>query len=166
MMQNVNLGDKVQAYDVDGNPLDGVVMELHPAKRPLEDQYWKFTAEEQADMYPIAMIKFDNDTEQLLSTNDFDQRDTEMERKFRLLCYEAGEKIQKELSKAGDHLNKAIAISEKYGVPFESRISFLSQSYYPGSFREHFDDIDRDFVLGLTDAYSEYGEGWEHSAVC
>lgn len=165
-MQEAEVGLEVQSYNEAGETLDGVVTAVTPAKRKLEDHYWKFTAEEQTDMYPTVTVKFDNGTEETLSVNDLDDRDTELERKFRLLCDSAGEEIQAELNKACDHLSKAVKISEKYGVPFSSGISFLSQSYFPGSFNSQFEDIDKEFVSGLTDAYSEYGEGWEHSAVC
>jgi hypothetical protein len=66
---------------------------------------------------------------------------------------------------ASKYLQEAVDISEETGVPFDTNISFLSQSYRPGSTDERFPEVDYAFVKEVTECYNEY-EGWEHSAVC
>lgn len=105
----------------------------------------------------------------------------DLENQFNEAAKAAMEKIQKHIDKANEELDKAVKVSEEYGVPFYSSISPLSQAYKPGSFAEKWasnedesdDDLDDEDDSSDDDnkyyideySYLEY-EGWQHSAVC
>lgn len=79
--------------------------------------------------------------------------------------------INSQIRIAIDALNVAQQLSEKYGVPFKSEISFLEQTYTPSSFYKKFgalmgnEDVDL-YKLASWDHYPNSYEGWEHSQVC
>lgn len=92
-----------------------------------------------------------------------------LEDEFAALVTAHKEEITEKLREASMALNEAVQLSEKYGIPFMSHISFLSQGYTPRSFEAKFGELEEDVVCHLTDCYpgGEYGgDGWEHSAVC
>lgn len=166
---DVEVGAEVQSYDEDGNVVDGVVTAVTPAKRAMEKEYWRFTTDEQRDMYPTVTVTFEDNSVEEVSTSGIDPRDSEVEREFRNTNLKISDKIHTALAKACEYLDKAVDLSEKHGVPFSSCISYLGQSYYPTTIQEKFPEIENGFVQGITEAYSEYGMsygGWEHSAVC
>lgn len=88
--------------------------------------------------------------------------------------------LVKEASKL---LREAVAVSEKYGLPYRFPLSFLRQIYTPNSFTKEWrglrdqcsdmldsasdDQVFDDAVVDLVDGYrpGEYAE-WQHSAVC
>ena len=83
--------------------------------------------------------------------------------------YEAhAEEIAAEVELAKQHLDKAVRLSEKYGIPIDNGISYISgNSYMPeslmeGEFAEVWENED------LKDEYGFYAEwsGWQHSSVC
>jgi hypothetical protein len=75
--------------------------------------------------------------------------------------------INAKLSQASKLLGEAITIAEEHGIPFESNISELGQTYTPESFKEKWNLGKRDPVLVDLGIYiDEYACGWEHSAVC
>jgi hypothetical protein len=85
-----------------------------------------------------------------------------LEEKFKEALEASGDRIREKIAEACRALEAAVAISEEYGVPFYSPISFLSQNYTPESLAEKFPDVDPwDYDI----AVNEY-PGWEHSAVC
>jgi hypothetical protein len=64
-------------------------------------------------------------------------------------------------------MEEATKIAERYGVPFRSGISPISNQYFPNSLKEKFKDVSDDFINEISDTYNEYGSiGWRHSAVC
>lgn len=92
-----------------------------------------------------------------------------LEDEFLKIVNEHKDEIQAKLKEASAALSAAVDLAEKYGVPFYSNISFLSQSYTPTSYYEKFPELERDVVGDLIDVYpgGEWGgDGWEHSAVC
>lgn len=92
-----------------------------------------------------------------------------LEEEFTGLVKEHKSEIEDKIKEARQALSEAVKLSEKYGIPFHSGISFLSQGYTPSSFEDKFGELDTDVVSDLTDVYpgGEYGgTGWEHSAVC
>jgi hypothetical protein len=96
---------------------------------------------------------------------------TPLEEKFKAVAAVANELINVKVDEAAKALQEACKISEEYGVPFHSRISFLSQCYTPTSYAKLFkglgDADDFFWEFGLEDNQpNEYGGGWEHSAVC
>ena len=96
-------------------------------------------------------------------------KDNMLEEEFTNLVSEHKAEIEAKLKEASAALDEAVKLSEQYGIPFHSRISFLSQGYTPDSFDKKFGELDSDIVSELTDVYpgGEYGgTGWEHSAVC
>lgn len=92
-----------------------------------------------------------------------------LEDEFTELVTKHKQEIEAMLREASDALDEAVQLSEEYGIPFNSQISFLSQGYTPTSFKDKFDKLDHEMVCDLTGCYpgGEYGgDGWEHSAVC
>ncbi|HVI42688.1 MAG TPA: hypothetical protein VM577_18745 [Anaerovoracaceae bacterium] len=91
-----------------------------------------------------------------------------LEAKFKKAYDKAVAKIEEQIEIASEAISKAEEISEKYGIPFHSSITPLSQSYRPASFSEKWAGLE-DSLDDLTDG-ELYGvpdyEGWEHSAVC
>jgi methionine aminopeptidase len=75
--------------------------------------------------------------------------------------------IDEHLENACRELDAAVNISEKYGIPFSTNISFISQNYNPKSRSKKYPDLDSDFLESVTGTYgSEDDYGWQHSAVC
>jgi len=90
-----------------------------------------------------------------------------LEDKFTKLVEDHRQEIDDKIKEACAVLDEAVKLSEQYGIPFYSSISFLSQSYFPKSYEAEFGTLDHNFVCDLTNSYpSGYGPGWEHSAVC
>lgn len=110
--------------------------------------------------------EFDSEEE----TEEDEEEDTsDLEAEFRKVFKSHIDKIDKQLEIASKAIAKAEKLAEKYGLPFSSNVSPLSQSYFPESFVEKFGDLDSDTVYDITGAYTSYyneGAGWEHSAVC
>ena len=95
--------------------------------------------------------------------------ESELEAAFQKACDEHMKEIDEQLELASDALDKAVELSEKYGIPFSAGTSPLGQSYVPNSFEKKFPGLESSFAEEITGAYSEYygeGGGWEHSAVC
>ena len=94
----------------------------------------------------------------------------ELEAEFQKLVDKANNEMAKHLKKAHDELHKAIAISEKYGVPFNGGITTLSNPYMPASFfKSKFAKLDHDRVEEIADIWGDFlfdGAGWLHSSIC
>jgi hypothetical protein len=101
---------------------------------------------------------------------ELDEEPSELEVEFQELVTDVGAQIEVHVEKAIKALNKAVALSEKHGVPFRPGISFLSNTYMPESFsKSKFAKIDNETVCEIADVWGDYifeGGGWEHSSVC
>jgi hypothetical protein len=101
-----------------------------------------------------------------------EESNPELEAEFRELIDSHTNEINSYLAQAEAALDKAIEVSEKYGVPFYANISSLSNGYVPKSFTaSKFSALDRDVLGEMTEVYDSYGDiysygGWVHSAVC
>jgi len=93
---------------------------------------------------------------------------SELEKEFLAAKEQAEKEINEKLEVASKALTEAEQISEKYGVPFYSNVSFLSQTYTPNSFSEKFGELDKDWLWEIADSYYPDDDypGWQHSAVC
>lgn len=168
-MEDVKVGDLVQAYDSKGEPIDGTVVSIEPAKRVRPADYWNLSDKERKETYPVALVGFDTGGQKKFSTDELDPQDSEIEREFREAVPNGLRQIKKKLEKAEAALQEAVDLSEELGIPFRAGISFLSQSYFPTSLREKFGDIEYQFVSDVSGAWTQWGMdggGWEHSAVC
>lgn len=150
----------------DGAFKNGEVVKVEPPTSKWPNNYYELTYDERAPYHDQVTVKWEDGTESVESELFLQHQDDEYQREFRIANNEASKLISQHLAEAEEALAKAVEVSEKYGVPFSSGISFLSQSYHPTSMSEKFPDVDSDFIYELTEAYSEYGDGWEHSAVC
>ncbi len=91
-----------------------------------------------------------------------------IEEEFKAVLEAHRGEIDVQLEKASKSLRKACAIADKYGIPFYSNISFISQCYQPESFdviRQGLESEDVDIYDILEDGWGEC-DGWQHSAVC
>lgn len=160
------VGDRCQWQDRDTDELTGGTVEsIIPPKRMKTNNYWSLPQAEQDEMITYATVKWDDGTADTVDMDDLDQEDSQLEREFRNTANEALPLIREKVKAASKLLDEAVELSEKYGIPFSSEISFLGQPYKPGSFEGKFSEIDSDFVDSVTGAYCEY-EGWQHSDVC
>lgn len=86
---------------------------------------------------------------------------------FKAVLDANADRIHEYLAEAAQFLDKAIELSEKLGVPFESSISFISQTYTPVSCEIKWPGLDRASLANDDIYFNEYGDyGWQHSAVC
>lgn len=94
----------------------------------------------------------------------------ELEAEFQELVDSIGAEIEVHLAAASKELAKAVALSEKHGVPFTASLSPLSQPYVPASFSgSKFSKLDNDKVSEIADVWGDYlfdGDGWLHSSIC
>jgi phytoene dehydrogenase-like protein len=170
-MSEFKVGDKVQTF-VDGKVKDAEVADFFPKERQYPNwndkeataAWYALSQSEKDKVYDRYLLKLEDGSEEITAYPH--ERDTEMERSFRLIAEEAQEKIDEKLSEASRLLDEAESISEQYGVPFSSGISPLSQSYFPNSFKKKFPDLDMSTAGEIADAHGEYDCGWQHSAVC
>lgn len=161
------VGDLVQFVNEDHSCRDGQVVSITPPKREKPQDYWRYSDTEQADMFALVKVKWADGEESEISDNDLSTQDSALERQFRNEALLITDQIDEKLSLAMKALDEAEKLSEKHGVPFSSGISPLSQNYWPASFSDKWEDVDDDIVSEITSAYQgEYGDGWEHSAVC
>lgn len=161
------VGTRVQR-DENEQVIGGVIESIDPAQRMRTNNWYSLSEAEQEEMTAYANIKWDNGATSRVAVGLVYFEDTEMERQFRNAATVANKLIREKLTTASQALDEAQKIADQYGVPFNSYISPLSQSYYPYTTHELYGDLDRDFVNDVTGAYhSEYGEeGWQYSAVC
>lgn len=94
-------------------------------------------------------------------------KEKELELEFIIAAKKANELIRKKIEEASKKLQEAIQISEQYGIPFDSEVSPLSNTYTPRSFEDKYGSINKE-IMYLNDfaSGSSYSSGWEHSAVC
>lgn len=104
---------------------------------------------------------------------------SELEQKFKDALDEGGKKIREQLLIAVHAINEAEKISEEYGIPFYANCSPLSQQYFPESYDKKWGKFEVENSSSEDEEYeeinlltkfdlcrNEYGDGWEHSAVC
>jgi hypothetical protein len=160
------VGDRVQYTDEDDDVFVGEIKSLFSREEDGETvQFAKVLWDEGEDTEPESDETEDWELELLVPEGEED----ELESEFQKLCDEHMEEIDAQLQIASDAIAKAEELSEKYGLPFSSSVTPLSQSYTPTSYYEKFRGLSTGFVSDLTGAYpgGEYdNEGWEHSAVC
>lgn len=89
-----------------------------------------------------------------------------LEQQFKRTVKKAYEQIDEHISKAMVELSEAVKISEELGIPFESRISFLTQSYRPKSFDKKWRKVNEHVLEEELDSTLPECEGWEYSRVC
>lgn len=87
---------------------------------------------------------------------------TPLELEFREVWESHITEIQAKCTAAAALLDEAVALSEKYGIPFrpEKTIMFCEPSYIPESMKKKFPDLEYDFVCELTNAWSGDYDGW------
>lgn len=165
-MSNFKVGDRVQWIDRDTDEVTGGLIESTIApKRMKTNDYWRLPQSEQDEMITYANVKWDDNTSDSVDIDDLDEEDSPLEREFRLAASPVLSEIQRKVTQAAKLLSEAVKLSEEHGIPFNSEVSFLGQSYTPASFEEKFDGVSSDLVYEITEATSEYA-GWEHSDVC
>lgn len=167
-MRNFSVGDRCQWEDRDTSEVTGGTVEsVTPPKVMKPNNWWSYTEEQQKDFITYATVKWDDSTTDTVDMEDLDPEDSELEREFRLKANDVLTQIREKCAASAKLLGEAVALSEKHGIPFNSEVSFLGQSYFPNSFKDKYDGVDSDLVYAITDASSEYGYGgWEHSDVC
>lgn len=109
--------------------------------------------------------ELDMDDDDLEMASEEDRELTDLEKKFKETYDQAVQEIANKEAEATKSLKEAVKLCEKYGVPYNFRISFIYNNYTPSSFEKKFPDLDYDFVGEITEVWDEY-PGWAHSAVC
>lgn len=170
-MSDFKVGDRVQWVDRDTDEVTGGTIESTIAPKRMKTNDWwntqKYTEAEREEMITYANIKWDDNTSDSVDIDDLDPEDSALEREFRLAAAPVLSEIQRKVAQASKLLSEAVKLSEEHGIPFNSDVSFLGQSYTPESFQEKYPDLSSDLVYEITEASNEYGDaGWEHSDVC
>jgi hypothetical protein len=167
-MEKCIVGDRVQHVDWETRAVkDGMAVEVTPPKKEKPKNYWDYSEEEQKDFATLVKVKWDDGSESEEDMDDLDPEDSEMERDFRKAAHHADDLIQAKLDEASAAINEAVKIAERYGVPFRSHVSTLSNEYFPRSTEKKYPELDREFIQNITDTYNEYeSSGWKRSAVC
>ena len=167
-MSNFSVGERCQWVDRDTDEVTGgTVDSIIPPKEMKPNDYWRYPKSKQEDFITYAVVKWDDGTTDTVDMDDLDVEDSPLEREFRLAANVHLKEIMAKANQASALLSEAVALSEKYGIPFNPDVSFLGQSYFPNSFEEKYKGVDSDLVYSITNASSEYGYGgWEHSDVC
>jgi len=156
---NFEIGDRIQHTDEDDDVTVGEIKSL-------------FSKNEDDEIVEYANVLWDGKEEVEsweLELLDHEEDEDELEAEFKAVVEAHMEEIEEQVEIAAQAIKKAEELSEKYGLPFRSSITPLSQSYHPASYSEKFSGLDYEFVANVTGAYSVYhndGDGWEHSAVC
>lgn len=100
-------------------------------------------------------------------SEETNSEDNELEKEFLAAHDAAWKEIKPYLEAAETALDKAEEIAAKYGVPFNSNICPLSNTYFPRSYKDkYFKKLDEDFLSGF-DIYHEDSycvTGWMYSA--
>ncbi len=97
-----------------------------------------------------------------------DDNQKELEEEFLALSSTIGEQIKAKVKLAEKYLDEAIELSDKHGIPFDSAVSGLGQSYVPQLYHQRFKPLGKELVADLLDM-SQYDldhRGWERSAIC
>lgn len=85
--------------------------------------------------------------------------------KFEKALNAAHKQINEHIENARSELKKAVAISEKTGIPFSTDVvEFSTRLYVPTSMAKKWPDVDSE-ILEEFDLYSYYGDstpGWEY----
>lgn len=168
---NCSVGDRCQWKDRNTDEVTGGTIEsIIPPKMPKPSDWWnssKYSPTHLEAFVTYANVKWDDNTTDAVDIDDLDPEDSELEREFRTEANAHLSEIINLAEQASKILSKAVDLSEKYGIPFDSPVSFLGQSYFPTSFSSRWSDVSNDLVYSITKASSEYSnEGWEHSDVC
>lgn len=90
----------------------------------------------------------------------------DLEKQFQKELTQVDGQINSHLTEAGRHLKLAIQVAEDTGIPFLSGVSFIRNRYTPRSFNDKWKDLDREFLEEQEIYNTEWGWGWQHSAVC
>lgn len=164
---DVSVGGRVQLVESSGIQ-EGVLEAVVPAKSNQRPDNWYFVPEtEPHDWEPTGRVKWDIGITTEVRLSRLDPVDSPIERKFRLAVTQANAEMNKHLEDASEALRKAVEVAEKYGVPFDSNISPIGNTYSPESVRSLHPKVSTDFIDSLTGTYDEenyeYG-GWKHSA--
>lgn len=154
----LSIGDRVQLIGDGGSIHEGIWLSTTLPKKDPESNpsYWRLPPEELLDYQTLALVKWDDGEETSVDLYSITGVDSELERQFRLESRKIMIKIDKKLDAARKALREAVDLSEEHGIPFNSSISFLSQSYTPSSLSSIYSDLDKEFVTELTGAYNEY----------
>ena len=98
----------------------------------------------------------------------FAEKAEALEAEFIKVFNEHHPEIQAKLAAASKLIEEAVAISEKYGIPFrpEEDIMWCNPSYVPTSYEEKFKGLDWDFLYELTEAGGGGYDGWQMSQTC
>jgi hypothetical protein len=168
---NFSVGDRCQWLDDDTDEVTGGVVEaILPPKKPKPRDWYdssKYTEADRLDFITYANVKWDDNTTDAADIDDLSEEDSELEKQFRQTASKALKLINAKVAEADAALSEACKIADKYGVPFDSGISFIRQSYSPDTTEEKFPELDRSFIDEVTGASNEYGYGgWAHSQVC
>ncbi len=154
------VNDKVQKIvDYYGDILDAVITKiiLPTETKPAN---WRYTNYNDRHKYEINFeLTFDDKTTQIVFLEDFEKRDTPLERQFRVKYLETTKQINDKVEQAQQLLQEAINISDEKGVPFNSKISPINQPYIPKNVKNK-KKVHKIFGYDLSNS------GWLHSDIC
>jgi hypothetical protein len=155
-------GSRVQSFNKNNSTLSGTIENIIQATKPRVDFHFA-SKEDREAMTVHANVIWDDGTKDKVDIYCLENEDSELERQFRVLNNTASIEIESKLDEARKALRDATDISEKYGVPFGTSISFIYNEYIPNSFNKG--DLDQEFINSVTDTYNEFDcAGWRYSS--
>ena len=111
-------------------------------------------------------VTWDDGSTDSVSEYTVEKRDDEFAREFREAFYSKIDLIKAKLDLADTILSQAVELSEELGVPFNSNISPLYNSYIPKTFQTKFPKVTIELVQNLIDSEDWHSCGWKHSQIC
>lgn len=160
-----SIGDLVQDLKVNNCK----IVEVMPAKEmpTLSSNFYKLSKKEQDEYYLRYKVEYEDGRIEIGNQFSYIKRDTEVEREFRAFVSSVEAKINEKLDQAAKLIYEAENISEEYGIPFDSSVSLVGNTYVPESKENKTFPVSEDFFNSVTAEYTnEYGEfsGWQKSS--
>lgn len=102
-----------------------------------------------------------------------DSKQSALEEKFKAVLNQVNPQIQEQLNIAYTAMNKAEALSEEHGVPFQSKLTrYCEVVYSPKSIKTKWEEVYDDDDWKLRSSFEKdlgfylgYGEGWNYSSI-
>lgn len=148
------VGDLVQNYPKEKETsICGVVQEVIPPLKVRDKNYWSLLPSQQWEMEIHYLIKWDNGKIEKLRSTSLIQEDTDLERQFKGTYNIAQLLISQKLEESNNALKEVIDIAEENGIPFDSAVSHIGQTYTAHSMEEKWKGLERNRIQDLIGFY-------------
>ncbi len=105
-------------------------------------------------------------TEEIDKDDEIDQDQLDLENKFKQALQSVQSQFDIHLAEANEAIKKAVAVSNKTGIPFKCDLFCMPDRWYtPDSYESNFGELDYEFLEELDFNYFVQDinkSGWEH----